>query len=105
MFRYYYAIKVRTTTQWCDDNRIVFSAIIIILIVYNVISSCVILTRETREWPVKPAEPLTRTLETPTRKTWGKGLTGTGLGLHGFHGSFPGFMGQYNTATYYIIYN
>ena len=69
MFRYYYAIKVRTTTQWCDDNRIVFSAIIIILIVYNVISSCVILTRETREWPVNdpwnprnpwpvPAKPL-----------------------------------------------
>ena len=66
-----------------------FSIIIIILIVYNVISSCVILTRETREWSVKPMKPQTHTRETPTRKAWGRGLTGMGTGWPGIPQGYP----------------
>ena len=38
---------------------------------------------------MKPAKPLTRTHETPTRKMWGKGLTGTGTGWPGIPQGYP----------------
>ena len=38
---------------------------------------------------MKPAKPLTRTHETPTRKTWGKGLTGMGTGWPGIPQGYP----------------
>ena len=42
--------------------------------------------RKTHEWPVKPQ---THTCETPTRKTWGRGLTGTGTGWPGIPQGYP----------------
>ena len=37
----------------------------------------------------EPVKPLTRTRETPTRKTWGRGLTGTGTGWPGIPQGYP----------------
>ena len=37
----------------------------------------------------EPMKPLTRTRETPTRKTWGRGLTGTGTGWPGLPQGYP----------------
>ena len=48
---------------------------------------------ETRKQPVnnpwKLWKPLTRTRRTPTRKTWGRGSTGTGMGWPGIPQGYP----------------
>ena len=53
----------------------------------------IVRTRETRETtrkrPANTVKPLTRTRRTPTRKTWGRGLTGTGTGWPGIPQGYP----------------
>ena len=53
----------------------------------------IVRTRETRETtrkqPANTVKPLNRTRRTPTRKTWGRGLTGTGTGWPGIPQGYP----------------
>ena len=51
--------------------------------------SCDFKTPETCKRPVKTVKPLTRTRKSPTRKMWGTGFRGTGMGWPGIPQGYP----------------
>ena len=54
---------------------------------------------ETRKRPTKTVKPLTRTRETPTRKTWGRGSMGTGTGWPGIPQGYPWYSLSYSASA------